>query len=656
MKKSDLFLKDSAENKNYKIKKASDDIWTESGFGKYSWRNETARDGTASFVGSAIPKIKFLAIKFTIFFILLVMAGKVFYLQIAQGKKYKEWAETNRVRQIPIIAQRGIIYDRNQRPLVSNIPNFYLSITPSDLSSNPDDKIKILQKISEILDILPEEIEEKLSAFSAYNYQSIPVKTGISYEQAVKLEILAHALSSVQVEMGIGRKYDIPRSLSHIIGYLRKVDKKDLENNSDFFPTDDAGKAGLELQYEKVLRGSYGKKQIEVDALGRQTTVLAKEDPIAGDNLILTIDFELQKKSEEILRKHLSAHGLKRGAIIISEASTGEILAMASAPFYDNNIFSGELSAKDYGLLINDPNKPMFNRAISGEYPSGSTVKPVFAAAALEDGLITEKTSFLSTGGIKINEWFFPDWKQGGHGTTNVRKALAESVNTFFYIIVGGLLDDSLKNYKIPGLGVEKLKAYAKKFGLSAKLGIDLPAEAAGFFPNPEWKEKEKKEPWYIGDTYHLAIGQGDVLVTPMQVNFWTAAIANGGTLFRPYVVKTILHQDGTAGTTAPKIINKNFIKQENVEIVRLGLRDGVIYGSSSALGDLNFQVAGKTGTAQWGTNKTPHAWFTGFAPYNNPEIAITVLLEEGGEGSKTAVPIAKEILWWYFNILKTSS
>lgn len=654
MSQDELFGKNNADSR-YTIDKHNhnDGVWVESNFGKYAWQKIKSDASGASYLGLSIPTAKFLIVKILIATIILIISSKTFYFQIIQGAKYKEWADTNRIRQIPITAERGIIYDRNRKPLTENVPDFYLALNPLDLPAESEKKSELIAQISQNLGILPIEIEERIAAFSSYNYQSILIKNGLSYEQAVKLEILSRAYSAIQVKTGIARRYNAPQSMSHILGFLRQVDKDDLKKNPNYFPTDDVGKDGIELQYESALRGSYGRKQIEVDALGRQTSILAKEDPISGNDIVLTIDIELQKKVEEILKKHMRAGGIKRAAAIISDVVNGEILAMVSLPSYDNNIFSGNLSPEDYNRLASDASKPLWNRTISGEYPSGSVIKPIFAAAALEQELINEKTAFLSTGGIKVDKWFFPDWKLGGHGLTNVRKALAESVNTFFYIISGGLLQDDLKNYKITGLGAEKLKEYAQKFGLAAKLGIDLPGETTGFLPDPFWKEKIKKEMWYIGDTYHMAIGQGDLLVTPLQANSWTATLANGGTVYRPHLVKTLIRQNGGVTVIGPQILNKNFIQSKNLEIIRQGLRDCVLYGSCNRLGDLNFSVAGKTGTAQWGKNKKPHAWFTGFAPYENPDVAITILMEEGGEGSAAAIPAAKEILWWYFNVLK---
>jgi len=642
----DLFFNN--QDSKYSLKKESGENWIESSFGKYAWFNNQNTDG--SFVGKTTSSLKFNIFKLTILFIMIILASKSFYLQIAKGAEYKDQAETNRIRIVPIIAERGIIYDRNQKRLVYNIPDFFLAIIPKDLPKDDNDRMDMMERVSHIINVPAKDIEERLSLYSPFNYQSVPIKTNLEYNEALELEILNNTYPSIQIETGIKREYEATDSMSHVLGFLRKVNQEDLNTNKTYLPTDDIGKAGIEAEYEKVLRGTYGKKQLEVDALGRPTTILAKEDPIPGQDITLTIDNDLQKKAEEVLSKHLRVHGLKRGSVIISDPNNGEILAMVSLPAYDNNLFSGGLSLEDYSNLINDINKPLFNRSIAGAYPSGSTIKMVFAAAALEEGNITENTTFQSTGGIQVGEWFFPDWKVGGHGTTNVRKALAESVNTFFYIIGGGILNQNLDRFTIDGLGVAKLTKYAAKFGLGKKLGIDIPGEVSGFLPSKEWKEETKKEAWYIGDTYHLAIGQGDMLVTPLQVNYWTSVFANKGTLYKPHILKTVTKQDGSINVTQPEILNKNFITKNNIDIVRSGLRDGVLYGSSRSLLDLNVTTAGKTGTAEWHTNKKPHAWWTGFAPYENPQIVITVLVEDGGEGSSVALPIAKELIRSYFN------
>jgi len=268
----------------------------------------------------------------------------------------------------------------------------------------------------------------------------------------------------------------------------------------------------------------------------------------------------------------------------------------------------------------------------------------VLAAAALEEGIINENTSFISTGGLRIGEWFFPDWKVGGHGVTNVRKAIAESVNTFFYYIGGGYGD-------FVGLGIDRMVRYEKIFGLGKQTGIDIIGEAKGFLPTKDWKETIKGERWYVGDTYHAAIGQGDITVTPLQVANYTAVFANGGLLYRPHFIRQVLSSDDKIIRQVDhKPIKSNVVSSENIKIVREGMRQTVAAGSARSLASAPVAVAGKTGTAQWSSNKPNHAWFTGFAPYDKPQIVITILIEQGGEGSSVAVPIAREVLEWYFS------
>jgi len=315
---------------------------------------------------------------------------------------------------------------------------------------------------------------------------------------------------------------------------------------------------------------------------------------------------------------------------------------MLSYPSYDNNIFI-QGNDSEYQRLNQDPSKPFIFRALVGEYPPGSIIKPLLAIAGLSEGIITPKTNIFSNGGIRIGQWFYPDWKEGGHGNTNVIKALSESVNTFFYYLGGGFKD-------FDGLGHQKIREYLSVFGLTQKTGIDLPGEKQGFIATPAWKKKYKNEPWYIGDTYHLSIGQGDILVTPLQVAIYTMALANNGTLFVPHLVKAFQNPvDATIKNKSLQIANQDLFDVEYFELIKKGMREAVTQGSARQLNDLTIKVAGKTGTAQVGGNKLPHAWFIGFAPYDNPEIALTILIENGGEGSAVAVPLAKEIISFLF-------
>jgi penicillin-binding protein 2 len=372
------------------------------------------------------------------------------------------------------------------------------------------------------------------------------------------------------------------------------------------------------------LRGVSGIKQIEVDAFGKEKKTISESPVENGHSLVLSIDNAVQARLEMIVNKYLEKGGFKRASAIVMDPNNGEIIAMISLPSYDNNVFARGISKDEYQALLTNPDRPLYSRAISGEFPSGSTVKPVMVAAGLDSGIITDQTSFLSNGGLRISQWYFPDWKFGGHGQTNARKAIAESVNTYFYYLGGGYQD-------FQGLGIDRMMNYFKMFGLGNQTGIYLPNEASGFLPSKEWKEEVKNEKWYIGDTYHVAIGQGDLLATPLQVANYTAFFANGGKFYRPHLLKSILTPEGKdLGTNENYLVKEAVIKSADVEVVREGMRQGVTAGSSIRLNTLPVEAAGKTGTAQWSSKKAPHAWFTGFAPYDKPEIVVTILVEEG--------------------------
>ncbi|MEK9183168.1 MAG: penicillin-binding protein 2 [Patescibacteria group bacterium] len=604
------------------------------------------------FLGLAISKKRLFFIGAFVFLLIFIVMGRLVYLNIIKGEKYRQLAENNRLRVRPIPADRGIIYDRNLTPLVANIPDFTLNLLFQDLPKDEIKREEVIKKISTLAQVPEEEIKKTIEEFKNFSYRSVAIRDNLDYQTAVLLSVSSAELPGINVENSSRREYlftepvkgsaDITASLAHLLGYMGKVNKDDLTLNPQYLPTDFIGKTGLEKFYEKNLRGEYGKKEIEVDALGREKNTVNVDPPRAGQNLILSIDLNLQKKLEESLTAQLRATGKKKASAVALDPQNGEILALVNLPTYNNNLFSRGISFEDYQKLLVDPNAPLFSRAWAGSFPSGSVIKPIMAAAALSEGIINRQTTFLSSGGLQINKWFFPDWKAGGHGATNVVKALAESVNTFFYIIGGGY-------EKFSGLGLEKITEYLKKFGLANTLGVDLPGETAGFIPSREWKEDIKKERWYIGDTYNLSIGQGDLLVTPMQVANYTAIIANGGTSYQPHVVK-IMENSETKEQIAvtPRIVEKTVLPDSILKIVREGMRATVTSGSAQSLNTVPVAVAGKTGTAQWSSKYSPHAWFTGFAPYENPQIVLTILIEEGGDGSHAAVPVAREILGWW--------
>lgn len=631
--KNDLFFK----SKNIDLERRGSARWVEDTF------DSPASIGAGE--GAGFLSLSLTDKKIRIFFLLLllglaVLFAKSFYLQIIRGDYYFSLAEENRIKTEYTKADRGIIYDRNGKPLVQNVFGFSLAIVPADLPRDNVKRSEVINKAAYLAGITSQEIEDRLKDSSKYYYQSIVIKTGIGYEQAMYLKIISSEMPGIYLDIDSWRQYLAGSSGSHLLGYVGKIDAEEYEKNKNVYLfSDNIGKAGLEKQYESYLKGKHGQKRIEVDALGREKKIISQTEYVAGDGLILSIDLQLQQKTYEILQKHIKDG---RGSVVVSNPQTGEILAMVDYPSYDNNLFAQGIKPEDYKKLLDDANKPLFTRSIFGEYPSGSTIKPTIAAAALQEKIITKNTTINSTGGIKVAQWFFPDWKAGGHGSTNVIRALSQSVNTFFYYIGGGYGD-------FEGLNMDRLDKYFKLFGLGEPTGIDLPGERSGFVPTPQWKEEIKKEQWYIGDTYHVSIGQGDVLVTPLQVNAWTATIANGGKYLRPHLALGLVHPDGSRELFPLQLIREKFVSPENINIVREGMRETVKSGSASSLNSLKVAVAGKTGTAQWNTTKKNHAWFTAFAPYETPTFAVTVLFEEGGEGSSVATPIAKEILEYWF-------
>ncbi len=604
-------------------------------------------------VGVGLP-ISFIAlIRIAALILLLVLGSRLMWLQIVKGEYYRDLANGNRLRLERIDANRGIIFDRNGKALVHNVANFLLYCIPSDLPKDISERDALIDRLAlETKRFDSNEIKEALSKLDSSQleyYQPLFIADNIEYDEAIKIYLETFSVPGLQLSSTSRRSYDLPSlSFSQVLGYTGKINPDELESRrQDYSPIDYIGKAGLEKSWELSLRGEPGVKEIEVDALGKEKKVVSETASIPGNNITLSIDAPAQQKLEEIMAGFLARTGLKKGAAVVMDPRNGEIISMISLPTFDNNIFARGITKDEYAALSESPDQPLYSRAVSGEYPSGSTIKPVIAAAALQEKVISEFTSILSTGGLRVGQWTFPDWKGGGHGQTDVKKAIAESVNTFFYYIGGGY--DSFT-----GLGIDRMVTYLRKFMLGQPLGIDLPNESAGFVPTKSWKESTKKEAWYVGDTYHVAIGQGDLIVTPLQVAAYTMYFANGGTIYKPHLVKEIKDAEGNiVQTIEPTILAENLVGDDVVRIVRQGMRETVTSGSARSMSALPVEAAGKTGTAQWSSKKDPHGWFTGFAPYNDPEIVITILVEEGKGGDIAGTPIAREFMQWYFGEYK---
>ncbi len=571
--------------------------------------------------------------------VLMILAGRVFTLNTVQGEKYQSMAERNSLRTLSISAPRGIIYDRAGQALVQNIPTLDLVAIPSDLPREEDIRARQQELLSSTFDI---DAQTSAIVYGSLRNTASPVllKSGLTQEEMLLFLSRKSDFPGVVIAQSAKREYKDGLIFSHIIGYEGRIKQEELALYPEYGSSDTLGKEGIERAYETFLRGRSGTQRVEVDALGKVKKDLGISQPIPGNDIILHVDAGLQKKLFDSLSTLLETKKLKRAAAIAMNPQTGGILALVSLPSYDNNLFSGGIGQKHYEELLGDDARPLFNRAVNGEYPPGSTLKPVIAAAALAEGVVNEHTEIESRGGINIGKFFFGDWK--AHGFTDIRRAIAVSSDVYFYSVGGGYGG-------IPGLGMKRMKAYEEFFGYGKKTGIDIPGEASGFLPDPDWKQNRFGERWYIGDDYHAAIGQGFVTATPLQVLNSIATISNGGILREPRLVSNTRDISGKLSSIESPIVRKDFIDANILKIVREGMRETVTEGTAQPLKDLPVPVAGKTGTAQFGTGKDTHGWFVSFAPFEGPEIALIVLVEGQGEEGYNAVPVTKDVYQWYF-------
>lgn len=528
--------------------------------------------------------------KVFVFFVLLIffiLLGRLFQLQVIQGKENRFLANNNRIARIKIEAPRGLILDRNGEVLADNEPLYVLS-----------EGVDNLKEISR---------EEALALQTQKQDQNLKILLKRRYPEG---SIFAHALGYI----------------SEVTEQEMKEEKLDLKGYGLGSLT---GRVGLEAQYEELLKGREGSVLAEVDTQGKIVRRMGRILPSPGKILTLALDKNLQKTAAE-------AMGNKKGAIIASNPQTGEILTFYSSPSYDPNIFLDKKDRTEVLRVIRDEeNLPLLNRVIAGLFPPGSTFKIITSIAGLEEKKIDAKTTILDTGVIYYGAFKYSNWYFTSQGKTdgeiNVVKALARSNDIFFYKL-GEML------------GIEKLNYWADKFGINQKFGIDLPGELPGFMATPEWKQKVRGESWFLGNTYHMSIGQGDLDLTPLGVNMMTNVVAAGGKLCQPRMLKI-----GAENTPYVSECKEIEIKKEYLDLVKRGMI-GACFPGGTAGSFFNFepQVACKTGTAETGDGKTTHAWFTVFAPADNPEISLTVLVERGGEGSSVSAPIAKQILEEY--------
>lgn len=582
-----------------------------------------------------------------IFIVFAALVSRLGYLQVVQGKYYGNLADGNRIRLVPIMAPRGMFYDRNGISMISNRPGFTVSLLPIT-GPVPDE---IIVKLADILNINADDIRAKLAQHTG-TFEPVRIKTDIGPEIVTKIEERRNELPGVVIEIQPIRNYVNNELAAHMFGYVSEINDVELEKKKieGYKSGDIIGKFGLEKVYDKELRGSDGGGQVEVDVNGRPVQVLGKKDPLPGNNLFLTIDFRIQKAAEaaideqlQYLQTHTEFTNAKAAAAVVMNPKTGEVLAMVSRPTFNPNWFASGISSKQWKELNDNPFHPMDNKAISGEYPPGSTFKIVTGTAALELNKVTPEEKILDTG----RHWIIPKANAAGEalGWISFKEALSKSDNVYFYEMGNRL-------------GIDNLEKYARMYGLGDYTGINLPGESDGLVANRKYKEKAYGEEWYLSETFDAAIGQGFNLATPLQMTQIICQIANGGHRYRPYLISKIVNQTGElVKSFEPEEVGKVEMSERTLKLIREALREVAIEGGTAAQAfhDFPIPIAGKTGTAE-NPHGQDHGWFVAYAPYDNPRIAVVVIVEQGGFGASSAVPIARKIMEAAFNINQVSS
>lgn len=573
------------------------------------------------------------------FFLLFI---RMFHLQIIEGEEYRRLSESNCIRIQNIDPPRGLIYDSRGELIVDNRPSFDICITPKD--AKPIEET--FSRLAALTLTPAKEMEERFAKQKGLpSYSPVVVLPDVDRNTLGAIEVRKYDLPGVTVQVRPLRHYLHKGSAAHLLGYLGEVSQKEME--SDRFPGtlrgDYIGKNGIERKFELMLRGVRGGRQVEVDARGRLVRILRTVEEKPGNNLYLTIDQKLQMETEALFAENV-------GAAVAIEPDTGNVLALVSSPSFDQNDFVAGLSHATWNALINNPERPMENKAVQGTYPPASTYKILTAMAALEEGVVDEHTSFLCTGSYRFGNRSYKCWRKEGHGTVDIYRAISHSCDVFFYQVG-------------QRLGVDKLSFYARSSGLGSRTGIELDNEAAGIIPTAEWKKKRTGDAWQRGETLSIAIGQGFNLVTPLQMACFMSAVGNGGKRFKPQLVQKIVDQEGRLiQETRPELVGTLPVKTRNLNIVRHGLWQVVNGGgTASAIRLKTVEISGKTGTAQVISRSRgdseiasgpahwkPHAWFVAYAPAEAPKIAVAVIVEHGEHGSSAAAPIARDIIKTY--------
>lgn len=573
--------------------------------------------------------------------VIAVLIARIGYLQVIEGDYYSRLADGNRIRLVPAMAPRGLFYDRNGELLVSNRPGFAVSL----LSITGPIPGEVIDRLAGLLKISKASIELKIKNHTGFD--PIHIKSDVGPEIITVLEEQKNDFPGVVIEVQPIRNYINLELAAHVFGYVSEINDVELEKRKaeGYRSGDIVGKFGLEKVYDKELRGIDGGGQVEVDVTGKPVQILGKKEPIPGHNLILTIDEKIQKAAEKAVDEQLfylqtqsQYKKARAAAAVVMNPQTGEILAMVSRPAFNPNLFATGISSKDWKAINENPNFPLDNKAITGEYPPGSTFKIITGIAALEEGRVTPEEKILDTG----KHWIIPKTNAEGEalGWIDFKVALSKSDNVYFYEMGNRL-------------GIDALERYARMFGLGDKTGINLPYESEGLVANRRYKQKVFDEDWYLAETFDAAIGQGFNLATPLQMAVVLSQVANGGKRYRPYLVSKITDSDGKMlQSFAPEILAKLNIKPDIMTLVQESLRDVAIDGTASAIfKDFSVPIAGKTGTAE-NSHGNDHGWFVAYGPYENPNVVVAVIVEQGGFGSGSAVPIGKKILEAAFGIV----
>ena len=581
--------------------------------------------------------------KWLILLVFAVLISRLGYLQVVQGQHYVRLSDGNRIRIVSIKAPRGIFYDRNGVPLVSKRPSFAVTVATGS-SPIPDAEMAAL---SRILDMDVAEIRGKINRHTGFSYVPVRLKNDVDQKTISKIEENRSAFPGIVIKAQPVRKYIYQDFAAHIFGYVGEISEAELQQKKkDGYKTGDIiGKAGLEKVYDKYIRGMTGAERIEVDVNGQPVQVLDERQPVPGNDVVLTLDYSIQQAAEQAMDKRLRylqsrlhRRKAKAAAAVVMNPKTGEILAMASRPAFNPNVFNGGISEKDWDVLVGNPFNPLTNRAIAGEYPPGSVFKIITGTAALELGKVTTQEKILDTG----KHWLIPKGNAGGEalGWIDFKEALSKSDNVYFYEMGNRV-------------GIDNLEKYARLYGLGAATGINLPGEAKGLVANRRYKEEMYEDRWYLSETFDAAIGQGFQLVTPLQMAMVMGEVANGGYRYRPFLVSKIVSPAGkTIQAFLPEQTGRANISGPTLAVIRHALQEVALPGGTAAQVFQGFPVAiaGKTGTAE-NSQGDDHGWFVAYAPFENPKVVVAVVVEHGGYGSQSAAPIAKDILAAVFHV-----